>query len=69
MVVSESPELAVEILQVYKRVNSIAGVPVRAVISHGFKKWFNIGGNSAIVTRYRLDSQFHCLYLQSRGVP
>jgi hypothetical protein len=42
MVVSESPELAVEILQVYKRVNSIAGVPVRAVISHGFKKWFNI---------------------------
>ena len=28
-------------------------------------KW----GNSAIVTRYRLDSQFHCSYLESRGVP
>ena len=23
--------------------------------------YFNIGGNSAIVTRYRLDSQFHCM--------
>ena len=45
------------------------GVPVRAVISHGFKKWFNIGGNSAIVTRYMLDSQFHCSYLESKGVP
>ena len=32
-------------------------------------KWFNIGGNSIIVTRYRLDSQFHCSYLESRGVP
>ena len=31
-------------------------------------KWFNLGGNSAIVTRYRLDSQFHCSYLESRGV-
>ena len=29
------------------------------------EKW----GNSAIVTRYRLDSQFHCSYLESRGVP
>ena len=28
-------------------------------------KW----GNSAIVTRYRLDSQFHCSHLDSRGVP
>ena len=45
------------------------GVPVRAVISHGFKKWFNIEGNSAIVTRYRLDSQFHCPYIESREVP
>ena len=33
------------------------------------KKWFNIGGNRSIVTRYRLDSQFHCYYLESRGVP
>ena len=32
-------------------------------------KWFNIGGNIAIVTRYRLDSQFHFSYLESRGVP
>jgi hypothetical protein len=32
-------------------------------------KWFNIGGNRSIVTRYRLDSQFHCSYLESRGVP
>ena len=31
------------------------------------EKWFNIGGNSAIVTRHRLDSQFHCSYLESRG--
>ena len=30
---------------------------------------FNIGGNSTIVTRYRLDSQFHCSYLESREVP
>jgi hypothetical protein len=28
-------------------------------------KW----GNRSIVTRYRLDSQFHCSYLESRGVP
>ena len=28
-------------------------------------KW----GNSSIVTRYRLYSQFHCSYLDSRGVP
>ena len=28
-------------------------------------KW----GNRVIVTRYRLDSQFHCSYLESRGVP
>jgi hypothetical protein len=28
-----------------------------------------MGGNSAIVTRYRLDSQFHCSYLESRKVP
>ena len=28
-------------------------------------KW----GNRFIVTRYRLDSQFHCSYLESRGVP
>jgi hypothetical protein len=28
-------------------------------------KW----GNIAIVTRYRLDSQFHCSHLDSRGVP
>jgi hypothetical protein len=41
-------------------------------ISHGWlhnsggKNWFNIGGNSAIVTRYRLASQFHCSYLESR---
>ena len=34
-----------------------------------FMPWFNIGGNSAIVIRYRLDSQFHCSYLESRGVP
>ena len=40
-------------------------------INHGWlrkirrEKW----GNSAIVTRYRLDSQFHCSYLESRGVP
>ena len=33
------------------------------------EKWFNIGGNRSIVTRYRLDSQFHCSYLDSRGVP
>jgi hypothetical protein len=33
------------------------------------EKWFNIGGNRSIVTRYRLDSQFHCSYLESRGVP
>ena len=33
------------------------------------EKWFNIGGNRSIVTRYRLDSQFHCLYQESRGVP
>jgi hypothetical protein len=33
------------------------------------EKWFNIGGNRAIVTRYRLDPQFHCSYLDSRGVP
>ena len=33
------------------------------------KKWFNIGNTSAIVTRYRLDSQFHCSYLESRKVP
>ena len=33
------------------------------------EKWFNIGGNSVIVTRFRLDPQFHCLYLESRGVP
>ena len=32
-------------------------------------KWFSIGGNSVIVTRYRLDPQFHCSYLESRGVP
>jgi hypothetical protein len=47
------------------------GVPVRVVNSHGFKKWFNIAirGNSAIVTRYMLDSQFHCPYIESREVP
>jgi hypothetical protein len=28
-------------------------------------KW----GSRSIVTRYRLDSQFHCSYLESRGVP
>ena len=28
-------------------------------------KW----GNKSIVTRYRLDSQFHCSYLESGGVP
>ena len=32
-------------------------------------KWFNIGGNRSIVTLYTLDSQFHCSYLESRGVP
>ena len=32
-------------------------------------KWFNIEGNRSIVNRYRLDSQFHCSYLESRGVP
>ena len=30
---------------------------------------FNIGGNRSIVTRYRLGSQSHCSYLESRGVP
>jgi len=28
-----------------------------------------MGGNSAIVTRYRLESQFHCPHLESREVP
>ena len=44
-------------------------------INHGWlqnlrgKTWFNIGGNRYIVNRYRLDLQFHCSYLESRGVP
>ena len=33
------------------------------------EKWFNIGSNRSIVIRYRFDSQFHCSYLESRGVP
>ena len=47
------------------------GVPVRAVISHGLKKWVSIakGGNSAIATRYMLDSQFDCPNIESREVP
>ena len=32
------------------------------------EKWFNIRGNRSIVTRYRLDSQFHCSYQESREV-
>ena len=38
-------------------------ITVDCTIQEG--KW----GNSVIVTRYRLDSQFHCSYLESRGVP
>jgi hypothetical protein len=46
------------------------GVPVRAVISHGFKKWLNIAiaGNSTIVIQYMLDSQFRCSHIESREV-
>ena len=56
-------------MQSYINIKSIH-LPLSQLVTAQFRreKWFNIVGNSAIVTRYRLDSQFHCPYLEFREV-